>query len=483
LITKCLTLAAACVLAMIGTGEAQPLPEIPPTPMPDRNDQSEPRQAEQAKPPSAMPSTGKPGLSFRIPGTDTVIRPYGSIKLNASADLNAQDNNDALTARSIQLSNSAAQRPSGDTQASARRSRLGFETWTPMNAAFGEFHTLAEMDFAGPDSSRKAQASSDSYLPRLRKAYADFGLPNGGWGALLLGQNDSLFSDTALSPIQWMSDWTFVGMDKVRQVQIRYTYGFGNGISTSVGVEAPSSDVTTTSGVNNPDSNAGGGVGWRTAPDITGRFLYKPAWGFLALRGVLRPQIEINDAGAAGASSFEKSVVGYGVGVTAAVSMLDNRLVLTTSFNAGNGLGRYLDSTAKGFGAVSDFGLPGVTAADATLDTVGVYAGMLGAQYFFTPTLRTNMAIGGARLMSPQYTARFDGCVGTVSTKTTCATVNASEWAGSINLVWSPIKMLDIGVEYQHVERVLRQPAMTGSNMTASSGIENRLQMTAICRF
>jgi hypothetical protein len=274
-----------------------------------------------------------------------------------------------------------------------------------------------------------------------------------------------------------MSDWTFVGMDKVRQVQIRYTYGFGNGISTSLGVEAPSSDVTTTSGVSNPDSNAGGGVGWRTAPDVTGRVLYKPGWGLLALRGVLRPQIAINDAGAS--SRFEKSVFGYGVGVTLAVNMLDDRLVLTASGNAGNGLGRYLDSTTKGFGAASDFGLPGVTAANASLDTVGVHAGMIGAQYFLTPTLRTNIAIGGARLVLPQYTARFDGCVGAVSTKTTCATVNASEWAGSINLVWSPVKMLDIGVEYQHVERVLQQPASTGAN----GGLENRLQATAICRF
>jgi hypothetical protein len=121
------------------------------------------------------------------------------------------------------LSNSAAQRTGGDTQASARRSRLGFKTWTPVNAEFGEFHTLIEMDFAGQNTSLTTQATSNSYTPRLRKAYADFGLPDGGCGALLFGQNDSLFSDTALSPIQWMSGWTFVGMDKVRQAQIRYT--------------------------------------------------------------------------------------------------------------------------------------------------------------------------------------------------------------------------------------------------------------------
>src|SRR6185437_10102578 len=174
------------------------------------------------------PLPGKPGLSFRIPGTETTVRPYGLVKLNGSMDLTTQDRDDALTAQSIELLNTPAQQIGGDTQFSARRSRIGIETWTPVNQTFGEFHTLIEMDFAGQNTSLTTQSTSSSYTPRLRKAYADFGQPTGGWGAFLFGQNDTLFSDAALLPIQWLSDWTFVGMDNVRQAQLRYTYGLAN---------------------------------------------------------------------------------------------------------------------------------------------------------------------------------------------------------------------------------------------------------------
>jgi hypothetical protein len=106
--------------------------------------------------------------------------------------------------------------------------------------------------------------------------------------------------------------------------------------------------------------------------------------------------------------------------------------------------------------------------------------GMIGAQYIFTPTLRTNMAIGGAHLTIPSYTAQFGGCVGAATIDGTCSTVNSSEWVGSINLVWSPFRMVDIGFEYQHVERVLQRRALTDTAATAGGGIENRLQLTAI---
>ncbi len=427
---------------------------------------------------------GKPGLSFKIPGTETVVRPYGFVKLNGSTDLTTMDQSDNLTAQSIQLLNTPAQRSGGDTQASARRSRVGLETWTPVNMDFGEFHTQVEMDFAGQNTSLTTQATSNSYTPRLRKAYADFGQSTGSWGAFLFGQTDTLYSDTALLPLQWLSDWTFVGIDNVRQAQIRYTYGFENGISVSAAVESPYSDVTTTTGTSYPDSNGGGGVGWQKAPDFTARLLYKDTWGTLALRAVLRPQINLNDQGASDvASRFNKSVTGYGIGPTVILNVVKDKFILMASGNFGNGLGRYLDATANGFGAISNFGLPGVTGETASISAVGVYGGMVGAQYYFTETLRTNMSIGGARLMMPGYTAQFGGCVGSPLSSGTCSSINTSEWAGSINLIWSPFKAVDLGFEYQHVERALQQRAVTGTGVSSGGGIANRLQISAIGRF
>jgi hypothetical protein len=430
------------------------------------------------------PPPGKPAGTFRIPGTEVAVRIYGRVKANGIWDLTTQDQNDTLAAQSIPLFGTANQRTGGGAQVSARRSRIGFESWTPINDTFGEFHSLVEMDFAGQNTSLTTQATSNSYTPRLRKAYVDFGKASGGWGSVLFGQDDTVFNDSSLLPIQWMSDWTFVGISNVRQGQFRYTYGFGDGVSASFGVESPYSDITTSSGTSYPDSNGGAGFGFSNTPDFTGRVMWKQDWGLLALRGVARPRIELNNQGAAAsAARFSKSTAGYGLGVTAVVELLDGSLVLMASANGGSGLGRYLDNTANGFGAVSNAGLPGVAASDTSLNAVDTYGGMVGLQYFVTPTIRTNMALGGARLIMPSYTTGFGGCVGSASATGTCDAVNKSEWAGSINLVWTPFKAVDIGLEYQHVERVLQGSFSTGAGTATTGGIANRIQLTGIGRF
>ena len=104
--------------------------------------------AEQAQK-SAAEAQQKPGGSFRIHGTETVMRAYGFMKLNGSEDLTTFNPSDALSAQSIPLFGTAAQRQGGGSQMSARRSRLDLETWTLVNDTYGDFHTLLEIDFAG----------------------------------------------------------------------------------------------------------------------------------------------------------------------------------------------------------------------------------------------------------------------------------------------------------------------------------------------
>ncbi len=430
------------------------------------------------------PPPGKPGGSFRIPGTETVIRAYGFMKLNGSDDLTTFNPSDALSAQSIPLFGTAAQRQGGGTQMSARRSRFDLETWTPVNDTFGEFHSLFEMDFAGQNTSLTTQATASGYTPRLRKFYADFGKPVGGWGAVLLGQETSVYSDNPLLPIQWLNDLTFVGVSNVRQAQFRYTYGFGGGLTGASGVEAPYSDITTTTGTSFPDSNGGSGIGWQYSPDLTGRLVWKQGWGLLALRGLVRPQIDLNNEGISATSAqFNKSTSGFGVGLTGVINLLDGRLVLMASGNAGDGIGRYLDSTSNGYGAVSNAGLPGVASNATSINAPGTYGGMVGLQYFFTPTIRTNMSIGGARIILPSYTSQFGGCVGASSSTGTCSSTNSSEASGTINFIWSPFKALDLGVEYEYVERHLQAPFATATNASTTGGIENRILVSAIARY
>ena len=430
------------------------------------------------------PPPGKPGGSFRIPGTETVMRIYGFMKLNGSTDFTAYNPSDAITAQSIPLFGTAAQRQGGGSQMSARRSRFDVETWTPVNDTFGDFHSLLEIDFAGQNTSLTTQATASGFTPRLRKAYADFGTPVGGWGAVLLGQETTVFGDNPLLPIQWLNDATFVGVSNVRQAQFRYTYGFGGGLTGALGVESPYSDITTSSGTSFPDSNGGSGIGWQYTPDFTGRLVWKQEWGLLALRGLVRPQIDLNNEGASATSAqFNKSTSGFGVGLTGVVNLLGGRLVLMASGNAGDGIGRYLDSTSNGYGAVSNAGLPGVASNITSINAPGTYGGMVGLQYFFTPTIRTNMSIGGARIILPSYTSQFGGCVGASSSSGTCSSNNSSEAAGTINLIWSPFRAVDLGVEYQYAERHLQAPFAASTNTATTGGIANRILFSAIARY
>jgi hypothetical protein len=50
--------------------------------------------------------------------------------------------------------------------------------------------------------------------------------------------------------------------------------------------------------------------------------------------------------------------------------------------NAGDGIGRYLDATSNGYGAVSNAGLPGMASNATSINAPGTYGGMVGLQYF-----------------------------------------------------------------------------------------------------
>ncbi|MBN9560144.1 MAG: porin [Alphaproteobacteria bacterium] len=439
--------------------------------------------ASQAKQASAQaitdaftPPPGKPPGTFRIPNTGVSVRIYGQVKVNGSWDLTTFNRADALTAQSIALSGSAAARTGGDFQASARRSRIGMESWAPTDTVFGDVHALVEMDFAGQNTDLTTQSTANSYTPRLRRAFVDFGQPD-GWGVVLLGQENSLFNDAAIFPLQWLADWTPGAMSGVRQAQARYTYGLGNGISASVAVENGYPDIATSTGISFPDSNGGNGFGFTQSPDFTARLMIRRDWGQFALRGVVRPQIELNNQGAiTPGTAFAKSTSGWGIGATGNVNLFDNRVILMATGNYGDGIGRYLDATSNGFGAVSNAGLPGVV--DPRINAVRVSAGLLGLQLNYTSNLRTNASLFGALLNYPSYVSQFAGCAGTTGVGT-CNLVNRSLWGASVNLIWSPVRMIDVGVEYQHIERSLQSGNSTGNN----GGKADRVQVSGIARF
>ncbi len=194
---------------------------------------------------------------------------------------------------------------------------------------------------------------------------------------------------------------------------------------------------------------------------------------------MFRPQIELNNTGAiVPSAAFSRSTTGWGIGATGNLDLFANRVILMATVNYGDGIGRYLDATSNGFSAVSNAGLPGVPASATSLDTVRVAAGLVGLQLNYTPSLRSNASLFGARLDYPSYVSQFASCFG-VGGIGTCGLTNRSLWGGSVNLIWSPVRMVDVGVEYQHVERSLQTTNATGNN----GGKADRVQISGIARF
>ncbi len=414
--------------------------------------------------------------SFRIPGTNTTVRLYGFAKLSMTGDIGPRNRSDVITAQSIPLSHGAGGAVSpGDFAATARRSRFGVETRTETGSWVGEIHTHLEIDLAGQTNDLTTQATSNSYTPRLRKFYGEFGQID-RWGSILAGQNDSLWNDAGLLPFQWLSDWTYLGTSAVRQAQLRYSYRFAPQWTASVAIENSYSDVTTASGVSYPDANGGAGFGFSRTPDFTARLLAQGDWGLAALRGVLRPEIAIDNHGAANpADRYTRSTTGWGIGFTGALNLFDKRLVLSTALTYGDGIGRYLDSTSSGLSAVSTAGQ--VRTDQARIDTVRVASAMLGATWFILPNLKANVSGGIAELDYPDYVSRFlasGSCSGSV-----CNTLNRRIYAGTAALIWSPWRSIDLGIEYQHVERVLLSRNADGTR----GGKADRFQGSVIFRF
>nr|WP_197520902.1 DcaP family trimeric outer membrane transporter [Bradyrhizobium icense] len=383
---------------------------------------------------------------MRIPGTGTSFKISGYAKVHAYGDLGPRNRSDNIAVASIPLSRGAlGAQTRGDVAIGARWSRVGLDVRTPISESFGAARTFFEVDFAG-QSDPTSQTTASSFSTRLRLAFGEFGKTD-GWGSVVAGQTYSVFCDATLNPLRSVSDWTTPGTSAVRQAAIQYSKSYGS-TTFSVGLENTYSDVTSTTGTTYPDSNGGAGFGLSGTPDGAARVLWRGESAFFALRGMIR-NIEINNEAAIPAQRYRASTLGYGVGMTGGLNLLDNRLALFATANYGPGIGRYLITVSQGFGAVTNFGLPGVTAQRAQIDTVTATAGLVGLQYKFLPNLQANALVSVTSLNYPSYVTRFT---------TTSSAINRSLWAANVNLIYSPVPLVDLGIEYLHGSRALVVP-------------------------
>lgn len=388
--------------------------------------------------------------SFRLPGSKTSLRIYGSAELNMVHEMKG-DNGDVDLAAYVPyapLSGTAAARRDHQTYLHARTSRIGLEASTP--TAFGPLGIRIEGDFvndprtgssavSGTVANIYTRQATNSYGFRLREAY-------GQVGGLLAGQTWSTFMDVDNFP-ETVDFNGPIGATYVRQAQLRYSRAAGDAGTFSVAVENPVSYVI------EPVSGQPTVAGASRVPDLVARWDRQFGWGALSARAVATEH-RIDDGAAQSAQRR-----GWGAALSGQVRVTDLDAV-TFGVTGGNGIGRYFNYIE---GAVYD-------AANNRILLERAAGAYLGYQHRVSDALRFNAAFGYQRNYDNAYTdfVRASGLDGGRFG------VNRRVTQGHLNVFWDPVQNVEFGAEYLFGRRV---------TLTGEHGDMSRVNLLARYRF
>lgn len=388
--------------------------------------------------------------SFRLPGTTTSLRLYGSVELNMVHEMKG-DNGDVDFAAYVPyapLSGTPAARRDHQTYLHARTSRIGIETSTP--TAFGPLGIRIEGDFNNDPRTGNSAVSgtvaniytrqvTNSYNFRLREAW-------GQLGGLLAGQTWSTFMDVDNCP-ETVDFNGPIGATYLRQPQLRYTHAAGAAGTFSVAVENPVSYVL------EPVSGQPAVAGAARVPDLVARWDRPFGWGALSAR-VVATEHRIDDGAAQSAQRR-----GWGAALSGQARMGDDD-ALTFGVTGGYGIGRYFNYIE---GAVYDAASNRILLERAA----GAY---LGFQHKASDALRFNAAFGYQRNFDNAYTdfMRASGLDGGRFG------VNRRVTQGHFNVFWDPAQNVELGAEYLFGRRV---------TLSGEHGDMSRVNLLARYRF
>ena len=256
------------------------------------------------------------------------------------------------------------------------------------------------------------EAVTNAYNPAFRLGYVDF-------DHFRIGQDWTTFQNMVALPditdvVNWPADGTVFG----RQAMLRYTWGalqlaLENGETTAAAIGSNAFAVT--------DDNA--------LPDFVWRYAVNSSrWGSYTLAGVVR---ELSDRGTVGAGN-DKSL-GYGLSFAGRIPLWGaDDLRFTVS--GGDGIGRYL-----GLNTVGD----ALVEADGDLRTVEIVNGFVAWRHPWNEQWRSNLMLAAMRANTGQ------------SAEGSLFGSNVTRYSRSatVNLLYSPIPKITLGVEYRHARR------------------------------
>src|SRR5947207_5070045 len=378
---------------------------------------------------------------------------------------------------------------------SGKQSRVFLDARTP--SPYGEVKAYIEFDFSASNTNtilNNNQGSVNGYIPRLRQGYATL-------GGLLAGQTQGTFTDNDSDPELLDFGGTTASLFVSRTPQVRYTYPLAYGMSVAVAAENPSPNFAGPFGTFFTDTNQipnmaacsalttpaiGGATGTATiggttvasnitnaclgnaaffnpsqdlAPNFVGRWRIEQPWGHIQA-GVQTILYTLNDG-----MFLNKQYLGYG-GALSGNFFTWGKDNLTWSVGGGDGLG---DGISNNIGVATNFGgrLGGqaVNATDSrsffstnrafydslvSATTIVSWGAKIGYQHWWTPTLRSTIdfSINHSDVPGSLTQAAVGGSTG-------AAASNKELSLSHVNLIWSPVAFVDLGVEGAWGHRVV----------------------------
>ncbi|MEO8523221.1 MAG: DcaP family trimeric outer membrane transporter [Caldimonas sp.] len=362
--------------------------------------------------------------SFKLPGSDTSVTLGGYVKLDAiysdrAAGRGGSTGDQEYEAGAVPVGPDADANPRSQVKLHARQSRFNIKTGTP--TGLGDLTTFVEFDLFGTSGN---ESVSNSNGLRVRHAY-------GSLGNFLAGQTWTTFSDVATYP-ETVDFGGPAGVIFARQAQVRWTQPFAGG-QWALALENPETVVSLPTGQTfRADDDH--------VPDIAGNIKFDTSWGKYSIAALAR-QIRINSPSAP-ASREQKW--GAALGVNGVIPLLSKDDVRLSAYY-GNAIGRY----AIGF--FTD----GILDADSHLALPKQWLAMAAYRHFWSANLRSTVALSGLGSSNPAGTA---------------GSVNKAAESAHVNVIWSPIAQVNLGLEYIHATREIED---------GQKGRLNRIQAAA----
>lgn len=377
-----------------------------------------------AKPAPVAPtaSSTKPGWITLADG-QTQIKIYGSVRADSTYDTKGANADSAasITNNTNKVPLNSVNGTRNNLNVSAATSRLGVDIVRPTQ--YGDLTGKLEADFMGSATGKNSAENNTNGNGSFRVRHAYLSL--GKW---LAGQTTSPFVNTDTMP-ETVDYNGAMGGGTQRNVQVRYTQPVTANQKVLVALEGGDVDS-----VSSASTTLGAKSGGNRFPALTARYDIATAdkKGLLQVHGLLHEnRISLND-------NVDETKLGWGVGVGGKYSFTPNDTVFANYYHI-KGDSKYMLFSNPAY-------IASQTGADLSILESESDSGLIGYSHKWSPKFRSTVAAGAIWYKNSNGYADY-------AKTNNSTTLNKSLYNVIVNSFYSPVKDVDLGVEYTYGQR------------------------------